>query len=195
MERDGIVLNITGDTVALVPPRRDLVETYSRWRNDFGIMYRLEDVSPKTLDAEIERVETLGTNPATVRFTIYDRATLTPIGTTALNDIDLANGSAEYSILIGEADYRGRGYGTETTRLVLDYAFTALGLHTLLLRVFSYNPAAQRAYEKAGFRAFGRQREARMMGGRWWDVVYMEALASEFASPVLGRIFSPDVPR
>jgi len=32
------------------------------------------------------------------------------------------------------------------------------------------------------------------MGGRWWDEVYMDCLATEFASPVLGRVFVPDLP-
>ena len=179
MGRGGALLYITRGPGSPGPPRRDLIDTYLRWRNDFGVMYRLEDVSPKTREAEVARLEALGANPATVRFTIYDRATLTPIGTTALNDIDLANGSAEFSILIGEAAFRDRGYGAEATRLMRDYALGPLGLHTLLLRVFAYNPAAQRAYEKAGFRAFGRQREARRMGGRWWDVIFMECVARD----------------
>lgn len=29
------------------------------------------------------------------------------------------------------------------------------------------------------------------MGGRLWDVVYMDCLATEFASPVLAAIFTP----
>ena len=33
------------------------------------------------------------------------------------------------------------------------------------------------------------------MGGKQWDTVLMEALADDFASPVLGRILVPDPPR
>jgi hypothetical protein len=33
------------------------------------------------------------------------------------------------------------------------------------------------------------------MGGRRWDTTYMDCLTSEFTSPVLGRVFSPDEPR
>ena len=33
------------------------------------------------------------------------------------------------------------------------------------------------------------------MNGRYWDMVYMDCLAAEFASPVLGRVFVPDQPR
>ena len=48
---------------------------------------------------------------------------------------------------------------------------------------------------KAGFKVFGRRRETQLMGGRRWDTIYMDALASEFTSPVLAEIFAPDTPR
>jgi diamine N-acetyltransferase len=41
--------------------------------------------------------------------------------------VDYCNRSASFGILIGEPDCRGKGYGTETTRLMLDCAFTDLG--------------------------------------------------------------------
>ena len=125
-------------------------------------------------------------------FTIYERTAWRPIGSTALHDINHLHRTAMFGILIGEPECRGKGYGTEATRLVLDYAFTALGLHNVMLQVFEFNLAGQRAYHKAGFRELGRRRQSHMMGGRLWDDIYMECLASEFASPVLGRIFVPD---
>jgi RimJ/RimL family protein N-acetyltransferase len=42
---------------------------------------------------------------------------------------------------MGKPDCRGKGYGTGTTRLMLDYAFTALGLHNVMLTVFEFNSA------------------------------------------------------
>lgn len=32
------------------------------------------------------------------------------------------------------------------------------------------------------------------MGGTHWDEIYLDCLASEFVSPVLGTIFVPDKP-
>jgi RimJ/RimL family protein N-acetyltransferase len=63
---------------------------------------------------------------------------------------------------------------------MLDYAFNVLGLHSVRLAVFSFNERAQRAYERAGFRVIGRWREAKRLGGRAYDVVYMDCLAREF---------------
>jgi RimJ/RimL family protein N-acetyltransferase len=93
------------------------------------------------------------------------------------------NRTAEFVIFIGEQSARGKGYGTETARLMLDYAFTTLGLHTVTLTVFAYNPAAIRAYTNAGFTECGRRRESVWMGGRLWDTISMECLASTFARP------------
>ena len=45
-------------------------------------------------------------------------------------------------------------------RLLLDYAFTVLGLHSVMLTVVEYNHAGRRCYEKAGFREMGRRRES-----------------------------------
>ncbi len=52
-----------------------------------------------------------------------------------------------------------------------------------------------RVYEKAGFKEIGRRRKSRQMGGRFWDEIFMDAVASEFESPVLARVFVPDEPK
>ena len=44
-------------------------------------------------------------------------------------------------------------------------------------------------------REFGRRRDEVWMGGRHWDTLYMDCLASEFVSPVLSKVFVPDMPR
>ena len=95
--------------------------------------------------------------------------------------------TCEFGILIGEPGARGKGYGTEATRLMLDYAFTALGLRSAFLRTDAFNLAGQRAYAKAGFKECGRRRERRWLAGRWWDEMLMDCLASEFTSPVLAN--------
>ena len=89
-------------------------------------------------------------------FTIYERETLRPVGNTALHGVDHRNRSATFGILIGEPECRGKGYGTESTRLMLDYAFTALGLHNVMLTVFECNPA--------GAGSFGRHPLRRARG-------------------------------
>jgi diamine N-acetyltransferase len=123
-----------------------------------------------------------------VRFLVYERATMRPIGTTNLDTVDRHHRKAEFGICIGEKECWGRGYGTEATRLTLDYAFTVLGLHSVHLAVAAYNGPAIRCYLKAGFRESGRRREALRLGERFHDEVVMDCLAGEFASPVLAQL-------
>lgn len=186
-------VNIVGERVALGPLRRDL--PYQRWLSDFSTTRTVGKSRPMTEEQAVAWYERHTANEREAHFAIYERTTWRPIGTTMLMDIDLDNRRAEFGIVIGETDSRGKGYGTETTRLMLDYAFTARGLGNVLLTVNAYNLAGLRAYEKAGFRAFGRRRACRYMGGEMWDLVYMDALASDFTSPVLGSVFVPDQPQ
>ncbi len=181
---------VEGERVALGPLRRELLPLYAKWINDLDVVRTLgrEPMLPMTLEAE----ETWYENAAKgsekdALFTIYERATKRPIGNTGLHQIQHRNRTAVYGIVIGEKDCWGKGYGTETTRLVLDYAFTVLGLHAVSLHVFAYNERGLRAYERAGFKRAGRLREARRLGDGVHDEILMDCLATEFESPVLAR--------
>jgi RimJ/RimL family protein N-acetyltransferase len=121
-------------------------------------------------------------------FVIYEKATLRPIGSTGLHQIDHGDRTAEFGIMIGEKECWGKGYGTETTRLVLEYGFVALGLHNIMLRVYAYNDRGIRAYRRAGFREFGRRRQAQRFGDQAYDVIYMECLSTEFQGSVLSKL-------
>ncbi len=49
------------------------------------------------------------------------------------------------------ASRRGRGYATEATRALAEFALTAPGVHTVFANVELSNPASVRVLEKAGF--------------------------------------------
>ncbi len=184
------ILNIVGQKVALGPRRHDLLPFYERWINDFEVSGTLAAVGwrPHTAEDEERWYASSAAGNAEVYFTIYERSTSRPIGITDLRTIDHQHRTAEFGIMIGEKDCWGKGYGTETTVLMLDYGFTALGLHNIMLRAFSHNERGIRAYKRAGFQVIGRRREALRRGGRVLDIVFMDCLATEFKSPVLARL-------
>jgi RimJ/RimL family protein N-acetyltransferase len=132
---------------------------------------------------------------ASVRFTIYERETRRPIGIANVINVDHRHRTAGLGLMIGEPDCWGKGYGTETTRLLLDYAFTALGMQNVMLHVYEFNASARRCYEKAGFREIGRRRKSHWFNGRYWDEIAMDILDAEFESPVLRSVLEPDTPR
>ena len=73
------------------------------------------------------------------------------IGDIDLHDIDRYQGSAKLTILIGDKDYWGRGYGTDAVKCLLASAFADLKLQRVNLRVYDFNGRAIRCYEKCGF--------------------------------------------
>jgi len=185
--------NVVGEQVALGPLRRDLVPLYTRWRNDFWIQRTYGEGSiPTTLESQTAWYERTAVTSEALWFTIYELATARPIGLTDLFDIERDHGVAWFGMLIGEADARGKGYAAETARLMLDYAFTLLTLHVVVLTVDEFNHAARRAYEKAGFRESGRISGGTFLAGRRYDRVLMQCVATDFESPVLRRLLDPE---
>jgi RimJ/RimL family protein N-acetyltransferase len=117
-------------------------------------------------------------------FNIQAKADARLIGFIALFNINWNHGEAWVAIGIGEREYRGKGYGTDAMRLMLNYAFTELNLNRVTLVVFSYNPRAMRSYEKAGFVLEGRHRHCLHRDGQWWDEVFMGILREEWQRQV-----------
>jgi RimJ/RimL family protein N-acetyltransferase len=192
------IINILGERVALGPMRRDLIPLYQRWRNDFFVQRTFGDLpGPVTFERREQWFEDVAASTEDQWFTIYarDGEDFQPIGITDLFNIDYRFRVGQFGMLIGEASGRGRGLGTEVVRLMLDFAFTALGLNNVMLTVSEYNLAGRRAYEKAGFKEFGRRRQADNLNGVVYDEVYMDCIASEFDSPLLAAVFAPDVER
>ena len=182
---------VQGQRVGLGALRQDLIPTYLKWRSDLEVLRGTGD------SAQIPTVEALqawyeqATNPSNrdVHFTIYDLDDLAPVGTAALVRVDQHAGTAEFGLTIGER--RNQGLGTEATRLVLDWAFTVMGLRNILLVTFAWNLPAIRAYTKAGFREIGRRRGAVVTYGQRHDQVLMDAVADEFSDSVLAKQAPP----
>jgi RimJ/RimL family protein N-acetyltransferase len=183
------ILSILGDKVALGPQHRGMLPLYVRWLNDFEVTRTLDlGQRPITLEFEENWYNRVSTSERDATFVIYERATLRPIGSTGLHQIDHSDRTAEFGIMIGEKEAWGKGYGTETARLMLEYGFVALGLHNIMLRAYSYNDRGLRAYQRAGFREFGRRRQAQRLGDQAYDVIYMECLTTEFQGSVLSKL-------
>jgi diamine N-acetyltransferase len=139
-------ISVEGELVALGPLRRDLVPTYHRWHNDVGTTRTYALPQPTTVDQDEAWFAELSTHRDTTVFTVYERVFWRGVGTAYLTDIDHRQRRAEFGVWISEAACRGREYGTEAARLVLDFAFTALGLHRVMLTCYEYNLAGRWAF-------------------------------------------------
>jgi len=183
---------VQGQRVGLGALRHDLIPAYLRWRSDPEVMRGTgESTQVPTVEA-VQAWYEQATRPGNseVHFTIYDLDDVAPVGTALLVRVDQHAGTAEFGLTIGER--RNQGLGSEATKLVLDWAFTVMGLHNILLVTFSWNLPAIRAYSKAGFREIGRRRGAVLTFGQRYDQVLMDAVADEFTDSVLAKHAPPD---
>ena len=69
--------------------------------------------------------------------------------------------------------HQGRGYATEASRALLDFAFETMGLHRVVGRAEARNLASARVLEKLGMRLEARLIENEWVKGEWQsEVVY-----------------------
>ena len=151
------------------------------WVNDPEVIRTLA-IGTQTLDVRAEEVFIEKTNASAhnALFGIVLKATHQLIGSTGLDQIDFRNRRANFGIMIGEKSEWGKGYGTEATALVVQYAFVVLDLNRVQLFVYEYNPYASRAYEKVGFQSEGVLRQDHFYAGRHWDTIVMAIVRGEW---------------
>jgi len=75
-------------------------------------------------------------------------------GLMSLNDVNLSEGTAALDYWVA-VPFWGKGIGSAAARLVVDFAFGALGLRELHSGCLARNPASARVLEKAGFTEVG----------------------------------------
>ena len=100
-------------------------------------------------------------------------------GTIGLHDVHERAGNCEIGLWLAP-EYHGRGYGTEASRLLTDFAFRELRMHRVQARVLDTNDASRRIWEKLGFEKEGVHRDEAFTGGEYVDVHYFAALADEW---------------
>ena len=92
-------------------------------------------------------------------FIIEEMPSHRAVGQVALYHIDWNARRAEFGrLLIGEADAQGKGFARAATRLIVEYAFSELGLREVNLEVYAHNTRAIAIYEQCGF-AMTQQRD------------------------------------
>lgn len=134
--------------------------------------------------AEIERwAQTRSYAADRIDLAIVERTTGRWLGEVVVNDWDPHNRSCGFRIALTRAA-RDQGYGTEATRLLVDYVFGVIDdplVNRVELEVFAFNPRAIRVYERIGFRREGVRRQALRWDDAYVDAVVMSIVRSDLA--------------
>ena len=151
-----------------------------KWSNDPEIRKLIgEVVSMSQADADkfLERVYSDNTREW---FVIVVKENDLVIGETGLLRMFPAWRTADISIIIGEKDAWGKGYGTEAILLLLDYAFRCLNFHRVAIGIVGFNKRAISFWKKIGFKKEGVQRDGYYYNHKYFDFVMMSILEDEF---------------
>ena len=65
-------------------------------------------------------------------------------------------------------------------KALLAIAFNDLKLHRVSLGVYSFNEAALKCYQKAGFMVEGTMRDVKLFEGKYWSLIEMGILEDEW---------------
>lgn len=173
---------LVGERVRLRGLREDDLPTLAKWEMDPGRMATSSGwVVPPSEAAAKDRIAKWCTNDKDdLGFaieTLDDPPML--VGNIGLFGARPKDRCATVAIALGR-EHIGRGYGTDAMHVIIDYGFREMGLHRIQLEVVPFNPAAIRAYAKAGFVEEGRRRDSFWHDGQWYDEVMMSVLDHEW---------------
>lgn len=174
---------LLGDRLYLSPKGTSDEEIlkFTEWMNDFQVTdYIGKSSEITTLQYEKEYLEKNAKNNNDKTFNIVELKSNKLIGTIGLHQFNYIERSAVLGIFIGDSDFRSNGYGTEAIRLLLEYGFKYLNLHSIRLDLLSINEKAHKCYLKCGFKDTGCSREQIFLNGKYYDKLHMDILENEF---------------
>jgi len=116
-----------------------------------------------------------------LQFTIFLKKENAPIGRIYISGINPNLRSLDITrIYIGDMSHRGKGFGEEAMKLILEYCFTQLNAERITLDHFEGNEVAASLYLKLGFQYEGIARNACKRDGKYYNVHYMSMLRAEY---------------
>jgi len=106
------------------------------------------------------------------------------LGEVVVMDWKPGNRSCGFRIAL-TADARNQGFGTEATRLIVDYVFDEIDdprVNRIELEVYAFNRRAISVYERVGFHREGVLRQALHWDGEYVDAILMSIIRSDRAN-------------
>ena len=174
---------LIGDRIYLSPKgaSEEEISKYTEWMNDFQVTDNIERTTQiMTWAGEKEYLEKTSINNTNKSFNIVELKSDKLIGSIALEHFNYIERSAVLGIFIGDSEFRNNGYGTEAIKLLLEFGFKYLNLHSIRLNLLSINERAHKCYLKCGFKDTGRDRESIFLNGKYYDKLHMDILENEF---------------
>ncbi len=171
---------LMGRRVFLRPFGRDDTKYLQKWSNDAEFRKLTGEVEPMSNEETEKFYEELRKDKERIWFVIVLKENNKVIGEAGLLRMFRPWRTTDMTIIIGEKDEWGRGYGTEAGCLLLDYAINRLGFHRVSVGVVGFNKRALNFWKSLGFRKEGVERDGYYCDDKYSDFVMMSILEDEY---------------
>ncbi|MFN4219838.1 MAG: GNAT family N-acetyltransferase [bacterium] len=144
---------LKGKNVFLTPIERHNLVSVHQWLKELDNFFYFSDqfITPPTLD-EIEIwYNSLINNNKNKVFIINHNETKVSLGMVELSKIDWKNRNAYIGVLIGNRNQRGKGFATESLKILINLAFQYWNLHKLYALIVDNNLPSIKLFEKMNF--------------------------------------------
>jgi len=174
---------LIGKRVLLRPFTKKDLPHIIRWSNDAELRKLIGEIAPMSR-AEAEKFyKELRSDQNRVWYTIVLKKDNRVIGEAGLLRMFKPWRNTDMTIIIGEKDQRGKGYGKEAGHLLLTYAFDTLGFHRVSVGVVGFNTTAIKYWKNLGFKKEGVEREEYYCDNKYSDFIMMSILENEYKQP------------
>lgn len=170
-----------GKKIYFAPIDNQNIELITKWMNDETLTRgtgRVAQVFTETAQKELMEENSKKTDD--YQFYVVRKNDDKILGIYNLHHIKQVHQFAKVGGLIGEIDERGKGYGSEALRMLCDFAFNILNLHTLVADIYSFNYPSIKSAEKVGFKKVGEIKECYYFGGKFYNQIIFEITKDEF---------------
>jgi len=172
MQKTAIFLS--GKRTILTPASKEYLQFIEILINSEEVKKNLSERFPRNQEEILDTILSMNKKKE-IFLIILDIKTRKSVGAILLHDFSWHNRRAMLTITISP-EFQGMGFGYESSKLLINYAFNNLQIHKICLEVYAFNKKAMAMYKKLGFKIEGRFKKHSFKDGKYVDLIFMSLL-------------------
>lgn len=143
---------VCGDDIHLRAHAEEDVDAWYCWFNNAEVTDGMnKGFFPNTQKKQREFFSSMYDSEKNLQLAIVHNKDKQLIGTIGLHDINFIHNTADISVLLGDQNYWGGGYGKQAVTMIISHAFDKLCLYKLTSGMYATNESSKKLFESLGF--------------------------------------------
>ena len=168
-------IEIKGDGFSLVSFNINYItDEYLAWLKDSSVnSYLVRPNNQITNEVAFEYCKKLIDSKNNIFLAILASGDNKHIGNVRIGDFYTDSKVCKFSVMIGNTDFHGKGYGTKIVCSCISYVFNEMKMNKFFVEVIADNNAAIRVFEKNGLVEEGILKQHFRIEGKYYDMKIM----------------------